>query len=108
MRYIQAGIIWAICFGTLLTSFAHGRPGRAGATVVELTEKAGIELSIYEGNHHTTHGDAPLEPRNKIVASIGGGISVANNMLMMMRERMVHSVVENFLCQIDAVLVKSV
>ncbi len=53
---------------------------------MQLAEKAGIELSIYEVNHHTTHGDAPLEPRNKIVASIGGGINVANNMLMMMRE----------------------
>jgi len=52
----------------------------------QLAEKAGIELSIYEVNHHTTHGDAPLEPRNKIVTSIGGGINVANNMMMMMRE----------------------
>ncbi|MEJ2705941.1 MAG: hypothetical protein P8Z79_26165, partial [Sedimentisphaerales bacterium] len=52
----------------------------------ELARKAGIELSIYEVNHHTTHGDAPLEPRNKIVTSIGGGINVANDMLLMMRE----------------------
>jgi hypothetical protein len=52
----------------------------------QLARKAEIELSIYEVNHHTTHGDAPLEPRNKIVTSIGGGINVANNMLMMMRE----------------------
>ncbi|MBN2314972.1 MAG: hypothetical protein JXM79_13655 [Sedimentisphaerales bacterium] len=52
----------------------------------DLARKAGIELSIYEVNHHTTHGDAPLEPRNKIVTSIGGGINVANNMLLMMRE----------------------
>ncbi|MFH1718923.1 MAG: hypothetical protein ABIF19_16325, partial [Planctomycetota bacterium] len=52
----------------------------------QLAGEAGIELSIYEVNHHTTHGDAPLEPRNKIVTSIGGGINVANNMLMMMRE----------------------
>ncbi len=51
----------------------------------ELARKAGIELSIYEINHHTTNGDAPLEPRNKIVTSLGGGIDVVNNMLMMMR-----------------------
>jgi len=44
------------------------------------------ELSIYEVNHHTTHGDAPLEPRNRLVASIGGGLNVANNMLMMVKE----------------------
>ncbi len=52
----------------------------------QLAEEAGIELSIYEVNHHTTHGDAPLEPRNKIVTSIGGGINVVNNMLLMLRE----------------------
>ena len=75
--------------------------------MVELTEKAGIGLSIYEVNHHTTRGNAPLEPRNKIVASIGGGINVANNMLMM-REHKVSSVVGDFICQSDVVLVKSV
>lgn len=57
----------------------------------QLATEAGIELSIYEINHHTTHGDAPLEPRNKIVTSIGGGINVANNMLMMMREHKIRT-----------------
>jgi len=52
----------------------------------DLAKTAGIELSIYEVNHHTTHGDAPAEPRNKIVTSIAGGINVANDMLLMMRE----------------------
>ena len=52
----------------------------------ELARKAGIELSIYEVNHHTTHGDGPLEPRNKLVTSIGGGINVVNNMLLMLKE----------------------
>jgi hypothetical protein len=47
---------------------------------------AGIELSIYEVNHHITGGDGPLEPRNKIVTSIGGGLNVANNMLTMLKE----------------------
>jgi alpha-L-arabinofuranosidase len=51
-----------------------------------LAKEAGIELSIYEVNHHTTHGDAPAEPRNKIVSSIAGGINVANDMLLMMRQ----------------------
>jgi alpha-L-arabinofuranosidase len=44
------------------------------------------ELSIYEVNHHTTHGDAPLEPRNRLVTSLGGGLNVSNNMLMMVKE----------------------
>jgi hypothetical protein len=52
----------------------------------QLARKAGMELSIYEVNHHTTHGDGPLEPRNKLVTSIGGGINVANNMLLMLKE----------------------
>ncbi len=52
----------------------------------ELAKKAGMELSIYEVNHHITHGDGPLEPRNKLVTSIGGGLNVANNMLSMLKE----------------------
>jgi alpha-L-arabinofuranosidase len=52
----------------------------------ELAQKSGIELSVYEMNHHITGGDGPLEPRNKIVTSIGGGLNVANTMLLMMKE----------------------
>ena len=52
----------------------------------QLAKEAGIELSIYEVNHHTTHGSAPLEPRNQLVTSIGGGLNVANNMLQMLKE----------------------
>ena len=47
---------------------------------------SGIELSIYEVNHHITGGDAPAEPRNRIVTSIGGGLNVCNNMLTMLKE----------------------
>jgi len=52
----------------------------------QLAKDAGMELSVYEINHHTTHGNAPLEPRNKIVASIAGGLNVANCMLLMLKE----------------------
>lgn len=52
----------------------------------ELAKSAGIELSIYEVNHHITGGDGPLEPRNKLTTSIGGGLNVANNMLTMLKE----------------------
>jgi alpha-L-arabinofuranosidase len=52
----------------------------------ELARKAGIELSIYEVNHHITHGDGPLAPRNKLVTSLGGGINVCHNMLLMLKE----------------------
>ena len=57
----------------------------------ELAKKAGIELSIYEVNHHITHGDGPLEPRNRLVTSIGGGLNVANNMLTMMKDHHLRS-----------------
>jgi hypothetical protein len=52
----------------------------------DLARKHGMELSIYEVNHHITHDDAPLEPRNTIVTSIGGGLNVAGTMLLMLRE----------------------
>ncbi len=51
-----------------------------------LSKKHGPELSIYEVNHHITHGDGPLEPRNKIVTSIGGGLNVMGNMLLMLKQ----------------------
>ncbi len=54
-----------------------------------VTEQFGHELSIYEVNHHITGGDAPAEPRNRIVTGIGGGINVANWMLLMLREQKV-------------------
>ena len=54
--------------------------------VYEAAQEAGIELSVYEINHHVTGGDGPLEPRNKIVTSIGGGINVVNTMLLLLKE----------------------
>jgi len=51
-----------------------------------LAKKHGIELSIYEVNHHITHGDGPLEPRNRLTTSLGGGLNVCNNMLTMLKE----------------------
>ena len=52
----------------------------------DLARKNGLELSVYEVNHHITHGDGPLEPRNQIVTSLGGGLNVANTMLQMVKE----------------------
>ena len=57
----------------------------------QYAKAAGIELSVYEMNHHTTHGDAPLAPRNRLVTSIGGGLNVANNMLLMLKEHHMRS-----------------
>ena len=52
----------------------------------ELSKKHGIELSIYEVNHHITHGDGPLAPGNRLVTSIGGGLNVLGTMLLMLKE----------------------
>jgi hypothetical protein len=46
----------------------------------------GIELSVYEINHHITHGQNALDERNRIVTSLGGGINVANTMLVNLKE----------------------
>lgn len=46
-----------------------------------------VELAIYEGNNfHMTHGDAPSEPRNQIVAGIGGQLSMVNSALKLQRD----------------------
>ncbi len=52
----------------------------------ETAKPTGIELSVYEINHHITGGDGPLEPRNRLVTSIGGGLNVANTMLLLLKE----------------------
>ncbi len=52
----------------------------------EMASAQGIELSVYEINHHITHGDGPLQPRNTIVTSIGGGLNVANTMLGQLKD----------------------
>ena len=57
----------------------------------QYAKAAGIELSVYEMNHHITHGDAPPAPRNRLVTSIGGGLNVANNMLLMLKEHHVRT-----------------
>jgi len=47
--------------------------------------QAGMELAVYEGNWHTTFGDAPLAVYNSVVPSLGGAVAYANGMLAWMR-----------------------
>ncbi len=56
-----------------------------------LSKEKGVELSIYEHNYHMTKpsvkdGGAPIELRNRVIASLGGGINLVNDSLLMMRE----------------------
>ena len=60
--------------------------GRSMTDNYKYAKQNDIELSIYEVNHHITGGDGPLEPRNKLVTSISGGINLCNNNLLMLRE----------------------
>jgi hypothetical protein len=46
----------------------------------------GIELSIYEINHHITQGDASDDTKNTIVTSLAAGINLINTMLIHMKE----------------------
>jgi len=48
---------------------------------MEVSQKHGVEFSMYEINHHITGGDAPLEARNKMVSSMAGGVEILNAML---------------------------
>jgi hypothetical protein len=52
----------------------------------EMARRKHLELSVYEINYHITNGDGPLEPRNRIVSSIGGGLNVANTMLQLLAQ----------------------
>ena len=78
---------WAFAWPVRRSRHAEGSMRRNH----EASKQAGIELSIYEVNHHTTHGDGPLEPRNRLVTSIGGALNVLNNMLLMMKEHHVRT-----------------
>jgi hypothetical protein len=51
-----------------------------------LDEDGGTELSIYEVNFHTTHGNAPIELRNDYLTGMGGAIALPLTMLTYQRE----------------------
>jgi len=62
----------------------------------ELARTAGeggkpLELSIYEINMHTTHGDATEQEVNRLVTSLGGGLAVANTMLLELKAHKIRS-----------------
>jgi len=52
----------------------------------KIAREAGMELSVYEYNYHTTGGDAPKEVKNTVVTSLGGAVNLLNGMLVMMKE----------------------
>jgi hypothetical protein len=64
----------------LMSTYSNGLPQQ-----LQVSRDFNTEFSLYEMNHHTTSGDAPLAPRNKLVASLGGGINVLNTMLAILK-----------------------
>ncbi len=72
----------------------QGHYGYMAENFAKVTKQFGKELALYEVNHHITGGDAPAEPRNRIVTSVGGALNVINWMLMMLERQ--HVRVQNF------------
>lgn len=74
-KYILAAPYW---LWTQSPGLARGRPFGA----VDVADKNNLDIVVYEGgNYHTTHGDAPIELRNRYFTGALGGLSMANNML---------------------------
>lgn len=72
---------WSFAFGY---PWYHEHTGYMMQNYKEVTQKRGKALSVYEVNYHITGGDAPTPPRNRIITGIGGGVNLANHMLMML------------------------
>jgi len=57
----------------------------------DFIKATGRELSIYEVNYHTTGGDGSLDHRRTFIASIGGGVNMANYMLLFLKNSGIRS-----------------
>lgn len=51
-----------------------------------VTSEHGLELAVYEMNHHAADGDASSEFRNRFLQSLGGALNVVQNKLIMLQE----------------------
>ncbi len=55
-------------------------------TNADLARDHGMELAVYEVNHHAASGEASSAFRNRFLTSLGGGLNVAQNLLLMLQE----------------------
>jgi alpha-L-arabinofuranosidase len=83
--------VWSHVFGY---PWYHGHQGYMAGNYEAIARRFGLELSVYEVNHHITGGDASAACRNAVVAGIGGGINIANWMMTMLQEQ--NARVQNF------------
>lgn len=74
-------------FGPLLAMpFYEVASGRMRESRGYLDAGAGTEMSIYEVNFHTTHGNAPIDIRNDFLTGMGGGLALPLTMLVYQRD----------------------
>lgn len=83
---------WVFGFAARRVLHEHGCVRRNSACAREHN----TELAVYEHNYHITKpsakdGGAPIALRNRIIASLGGGITLVNDALLMLRELGVRS-----------------
>ncbi len=50
------------------------------------TAEHGLELAVYETNHHAADGEAGSAFRNRFLQGLGGGLNMAQNHLIMLQE----------------------
>lgn len=53
---------------------------------VAATREHGLELAVYETNHHAADGEASSPFRNRFLQGLGGGLNMAQNHLIMLQE----------------------
>jgi hypothetical protein len=67
--------------------FGEGiRYARKHNRMAEAIHKIGKEYTIYEINHHLMYGYSPVELTQKFQVSVGGGINIANSMMLHLKE----------------------
>ena len=84
-HYASDDDLFRFVFGYPLQVMAKPPSWLAGLRERVLTHPT-LKPSAYETGWHPTFGTAPAAVRNKIVTSLGGGLSIVNYMLRRMRE----------------------
>jgi hypothetical protein len=75
-------------FGPMLAEpeMLDSRPSGVVAAQAKIAAKAGVKLAVYEVNLGTTQGNLSQAAVDSAVPSIGAGLSVAEHMLLMLRD----------------------
>jgi alpha-L-arabinofuranosidase len=82
---------WAWTFGHPWHSTLRGEQAQ---NYKNITEGRKMPLTVYEVNHHVTGGSAAPGDMNRINASLGGALNVANGMLLLLQRQKMR--IQNF------------